>query len=147
MAHVDVTNYRPPPAVTDAVRASAVSSAADAGSGADCALLDVGWRRVPFTWDNKQQGNANVKARLDRAMVNSLFLDLFEFTSVEHLSSVESDYRFVLAELKMTGRLPGLEPDALSATKVYMAEPFRLRRRSTCDVAHGIWSKGTTRCD
>ena len=35
VAHVDVNNYRPPPAVTDAVRASAVSSAADAVSGAD----------------------------------------------------------------------------------------------------------------
>lgn len=67
----------------------------------DCALQELGWRGVPFTWD-KQQGNMNVKARLDRAFLNQRFLDLFEFSSVKHISSVESDHCFVLAELKAT---------------------------------------------
>ena len=26
----------------------------------DCALQDLGWRGVPFTWDNAQQGSYNV---------------------------------------------------------------------------------------
>lgn len=49
---------------------------------ADCALQDLGWREVPFTCDNKQQGDMNVKARLDRALVNSDFLGMLEFTTV-----------------------------------------------------------------
>ena len=69
-------------------------------AAADCALQDMGWRGVPFTWDNKQQGEMNVKARLDRTMVNSKFLDLFEYTSVKHISSVELDHCFVLVELR-----------------------------------------------
>jgi hypothetical protein len=40
----------------------------------DCSLQDLGFSGVPFTWDNKQQGNANVKARLDRSFVNAEFL-------------------------------------------------------------------------
>ena len=44
-----------------------------------CSFQDLGWRGVPFTWDNKQQGAANVKARLDRALANESFIALFEF--------------------------------------------------------------------
>lgn len=69
---------------------------------ADCALQDLGWRGVPFTWDNKQQEDMNVKARLDCALVNPNFFGLFEYTSVKHISSVESDHCFVLAELRST---------------------------------------------
>lgn len=65
-----------------------------------CSFQDMGWRGVPFTWDNMQQGNANVKARLDRALVNQSFLSLFEYSSVKHISSTASDHCYVLAELK-----------------------------------------------
>ena len=66
-----------------------------------CSFQDMGWRGVPFTWDNKQHGDANVKARLDRAFANASFLDLFEFMSVKHISSTTSDHCYVLAELKV----------------------------------------------
>ena len=44
----------------------------------------------------------NVKARLDRALVNQHFLDLFEFSCVKHITSAESDNFFMLAELRTT---------------------------------------------
>ncbi|KAE8779887.1 hypothetical protein D1007_47118 [Hordeum vulgare] len=66
---------------------------------ADCALQEVGWHGIPFTWDNKQQGTRNVKARLDRAFVNQQFLQVFQFPKVKHIVSVESNHCFVLAEL------------------------------------------------
>ncbi|KAE8808833.1 hypothetical protein D1007_14579 [Hordeum vulgare] len=69
---------------------------------ADCALQELGWQGVPFTWDNKQHGTRNVKARLDRALVNQDFLQLFEFSKVQHISSVESDHYFVFVQLKDT---------------------------------------------
>ena len=65
-----------------------------------CSFQDLGWRGIPFTWDNKQHGDANVKARLDRALVNASFLWLFEFSSVKHISSIASDHCYVLAELR-----------------------------------------------
>ena len=66
----------------------------------DCSLQDLGWRGIPYTWDNRQPGLANVKARLDRALANEGFLNLFQSTSVKHVSSVESDHCFVVAELR-----------------------------------------------
>ena len=57
-----------------------------------CSFQDLGWRGVPFTWDNKQQGNANVKARLDRALVNANFLSLYVYSCVKHISSTASDH-------------------------------------------------------
>ena len=69
---------------------------------ADCALQVLGWCGVPFTWDNKQRGVVNVKARLDRALANEKFLELFEYMSVKHISSVESGHCYVMAELKST---------------------------------------------
>jgi hypothetical protein len=44
----------------------------------DCQLQDLGWSGTAYTWDNRRGGDANVKARLDRAFANSAFLDRFE---------------------------------------------------------------------
>ena len=66
----------------------------------ECALQDLGWAGVEYTWDNQQQGAANVKARLDRALVNSAMMNLFEESRVRHVSSVESDHCFLVIELR-----------------------------------------------
>jgi exonuclease III len=55
---------------------------------------------LPYTWDNQQRGNSNVKARLDRAFGNAAFLARFEHTQVRHIVSAESDHCFVLAEFR-----------------------------------------------
>lgn len=47
-----------------------------------CSFQDLGWRGVPFTWDNRQQGSSNVKARIDRAVANADFLSLFAYSTV-----------------------------------------------------------------
>lgn len=65
-----------------------------------CSFQDLGWRGVPFTWDNRQQGASNVKARLDRALANNEFMQLFEYTCVKHISSTASDHCYILAELR-----------------------------------------------
>jgi hypothetical protein len=58
------------------------------------------WRGVPFTLDNKQQGNSNVKARHGRALANDSLMNLFAFSSVKHISSTVSDHCYVQAELR-----------------------------------------------
>ena len=65
-----------------------------------CSFLDLGWRGVPFTWDNKQHEDSNVKARLDRALANNDFMQLFEYITIKHISSVASDHCYVLVELR-----------------------------------------------
>jgi hypothetical protein len=36
----------------------------------DCNLVDLRFAGVPYTYDNKRQGRANAKVRLDRAVAN-----------------------------------------------------------------------------
>lgn len=53
-----------------------------------------------YTWDNRQSGEANVNARLDRAFANEEFRQHFQHIRIRHLPSVESDHCFVVAEIK-----------------------------------------------
>ena len=39
----------------------------------EVSMQDLGWSGTPYTWDNQQAGEANVKARLDRAFGNEDF--------------------------------------------------------------------------
>jgi hypothetical protein len=43
----------------------------------DCNLTYLGFAGVPYTYDNKRQGRANVRVRLDRAVASSEWRDLF----------------------------------------------------------------------
>ena len=38
-----------------------------------CGFSDLGFIGLPYTWDNQQQGDSNIKVRLDRAFANSFF--------------------------------------------------------------------------
>ncbi|XP_073362819.1 uncharacterized protein [Aegilops tauschii subsp. strangulata] len=68
----------------------------------DCAMQDLGYSGVPYTWDNRQAGSANVKARIDRGVANSEFLQHFELARVRHISAIESDHCFVFVETRVS---------------------------------------------
>jgi hypothetical protein len=57
-----------------------------------CNLRDLGFSGVPYTFDNKRKGNANVKVRLDRAVATPDWQELFNDSSVTHLASPCSDH-------------------------------------------------------
>lgn len=71
----------------------------------DCSFQDLGWTGCAYTWDNRQSGDSNVKARLDRAFANEQFRQHYEYIRVKHLASVESDHCFVVADIQSF--LPG----------------------------------------
>jgi endonuclease/exonuclease/phosphatase family metal-dependent hydrolase len=58
----------------------------------DCDLTDLGFSGVPYTYDNKRQGRANVRVRLDRATACPAWRDRFADTRVQHLTSPVSDH-------------------------------------------------------
>lgn len=45
-------------------------------------FMDLGFIGLPYTWDNRQQGNDNVKVRLDRGLASSAFLEMFNDVKV-----------------------------------------------------------------
>ncbi|KAM0873877.1 hypothetical protein ACQ4PT_037786 [Festuca glaucescens] len=64
-----------------------------------CELKDIGFRGVPFTYDNKRRGRANVKVRLDREVADDSWRDIFSEGTVVHLVSPCSDHTPLLLQL------------------------------------------------
>ena len=66
-----------------------------------CELEDLGFSRFPYTYDNGQPGDRNVQVRLDRAVVDEAWRDLFLLAKVVHLALPCSDHRPVLVQLQV----------------------------------------------
>ncbi|XP_026385175.1 uncharacterized protein LOC113280813 [Papaver somniferum] len=64
-----------------------------------CGLIDLGSNGPKFTWNNKRAGAANIKERLDRALVNSNWQTRFNKAQVFHLPYYNSDHRVILVDL------------------------------------------------
>lgn len=58
----------------------------------ECNLFDLGYKFTDQTYDNKQSGIDNVKARLDRGVASPERSNYFKEASVEHLCSTRSDH-------------------------------------------------------
>jgi hypothetical protein len=70
----------------------------------------LGFHGLLYTWDNRQTGSRNVKARLDRALGDEAFLNRLGESEVYHIPLVESDHCGLLVEVRERvagGRLGG----------------------------------------
>jgi hypothetical protein len=65
-----------------------------------CDLHDLGFYGLPFTWDNGRVVGANVRVRLDRAVADSAWRDMFTDVKVHHLVSSRSDHCPLLVEAR-----------------------------------------------
>ena len=50
-----------------------------------CNFQDLGFTGIPYTWDNRQEGVANVKVRLDRYLADPAFIQEYGATGVRHV--------------------------------------------------------------
>jgi hypothetical protein len=68
-----------------------------------CDLHDLGFTGMPWTFDNKQRGERNVKVRLDRAVASPEWSIRFPEAKVHHLVSSRSDHCPLLLSLSQVG--------------------------------------------
>ena len=61
-----------------------------------CSFSDLGFRGLPYTWDNRREGSRNIKVRLDRGLADAAWLDLFGGSLVTHVQTAESDHCAIL---------------------------------------------------
>jgi hypothetical protein len=68
-----------------------------------CHLLDLGFSGPTFTWCNRQGRASFIKERLDRAMANSKWCDLFPSQQVCILAARSSDHAPLLLSSQGSG--------------------------------------------
>ena len=73
----------------------------------DCHLIDLGFQGYKFTWNNKRLGAANTRERLDRAVANKEWLDMFPISSVSHIFSHASDHMPLILQTRMDNSFQG----------------------------------------
>jgi hypothetical protein len=65
-----------------------------------CEVHDLGFSGMPWTYDNKQVGDMNVKVRLDRAVATKSWLSWFPEAKLQHLVTSQSDHLPILLEVE-----------------------------------------------
>jgi endonuclease/exonuclease/phosphatase family metal-dependent hydrolase len=83
----------------------------------DCGLADLGFSGYEYTWNNRREGADNIQARLDRAVCNSDFLEIFPATSVEHIMTEESDHLALLIRVADSIQTQHPPPIAVSSMR------------------------------
>ena len=76
----------------------------------NCGLLDLGFSGPKFTWNNRQEGINNVRVRLDRAVVNGQFLQLFDDCHVDNIITFSLDHYAILISIGRGGDTKDYRP-------------------------------------
>ncbi|KAL9669679.1 hypothetical protein QQ045_007226 [Rhodiola kirilowii] len=97
----------------------------------DCGLMDLGYKGSKFTFSNRRQGLAEVECRLDRAVGDDLWIDLFPNACIEHLVSHHSDHCPLL--LKLDGNNEDHD-------KRFRFESMWTRDASLADTVNSAWN-------
>lgn len=96
-----------------------------------CGLVDLGFTRVPFTYDNKRPGANNVRVRLERAVATNDWRNMFVFSSVLHVPSPCPDHVALV--------LKGAADEGTVGPKNRRYELFWERDGTLPDVIRNAW--------
>lgn len=77
---------------------SSSSSSCLANGLQECNLIDIGFKGNPFTWNNKRLGDANIQERLNRAVANERWINLYPQAVLRHVLALKSNHRPLLLE-------------------------------------------------
>jgi hypothetical protein len=105
----------------------------------DCELMDLGFEGPKFTWNNRQDCDTNIKVRLDRAVSNGHFSQVFQNCSVENLITTSSDHYAILVSLKGSSRVTTQH----SVQQGFRFEAMWLRAPDYHDVMEKAWADGS----
>ncbi|PKA46662.1 hypothetical protein AXF42_Ash021651 [Apostasia shenzhenica] len=61
----------------------------------EAGLNDVGYHGKPYTWSN-----SSLSERIDRVLINNIWVSKFDITAVSHLDRICSDHALLLIEIK-----------------------------------------------
>ncbi|CAM8939724.1 unnamed protein product [Rhodiola kirilowii] len=104
----------------------------------DCNLNDLGFSGYPFTFSNRRSGDAEVRARLDRAVVSSGWRRLFPEAGVRHVQLHSSDH--LLLVLDTEGRC------TMYRKKLFRFEAMWLDHGEFSSMMDDFWND-TDRCN
>lgn len=65
----------------------------------DCLLKDLGYEGIPYTWCNKRRTQESISERLDRALANWSWCNLWPMVKVYHGHAAHSDHVPVILQL------------------------------------------------
>ncbi|CAM8880259.1 unnamed protein product [Rhodiola kirilowii] len=99
----------------------------------DCGLSDLGSEGGRFTYSNRRLGAEEVRARLDRVVVNQAWRDLFPNATVRHSIANYSDHLPIVLSI--------VEKEIVSREKIIRFEPMWLRHKDFKEIVKRHWEE------
>ncbi|KAL9662237.1 hypothetical protein QQ045_027069 [Rhodiola kirilowii] len=101
----------------------------------DCGLTDLGFEGGRFTFSNGRRGGDEVRARLDRVVVNHAWRDLFPDAVVRHSVANSSDHLPIV--------LSTVDKAKINKVRIVRFEPMWLRHKDFKDIVRKQWEELT----
>jgi hypothetical protein len=106
----------------------------------DCRLMDLGFQGLPYTWDNRQEGDRNVKVRLDGALGDYKFMEVLADIEVRHVPFAESDHCAVVVKIQKRQRAGSRR--RRRRRRVFRYENMWQRHDTYMDFVQQAWDPG-----